>query len=92
MNRSRLAAASATVLIFWGSVDAGPIDDEIVVIKARLKQLEQQLQAQNQVNCEKDLGIEELTTNPQAGKKGKGAWFQSVGIGDTVTAQLAVEF
>ena len=87
MNRSRLTAASATVLIFWGSADAGPIDDEIVVIKARLKQLEQQLQAQNQVNREKDLGIEELTTNPQAGKKGKGAWFQSVGIGGTVEVE-----
>ena len=87
MNRTKLAAAIATALLFTGSAGAGTIDDEIAVIKARLKQLEQQVQAQNRVIQEKDRQLEALAEKPQRHKAASGGWFQRIELGGAVEVE-----
>lgn len=87
MNRSVLAAAVATALACSGNVNAAQFDDELEAIKARLAQLEQQVQAQNQVIEEKDRQIEELVQSEKIRREDEnsgGGWFQRVEIGGAV--------
>ncbi|HPE78593.1 MAG: LbtU family siderophore porin [Chromatiaceae bacterium] len=82
MKKHTLAAAMAAVFTCSGGASAGTIDDELAAIKARLKQLEQHVHAQNEVIREKDRQIEALVSNPQIReqREGGGGWFQRVEI------------
>lgn len=89
MKQHTLAAAMATAFACSGDVYAGAIDDELAAIKARLKQLEQHVQAQNEAIREKDRQIRELVSNPQIREQaeGGGGWFQRVEIGGVVEVE-----
>ena len=90
MNRHALAAAVATAFSCTGVTAAGAIDDELAAIKARLRQLEQHVHAQNEVIREKDRQIEALVSNPrvreQSGQS-SGGWFQHVEIGGVLEVE-----
>ena len=87
MNSTKPAVVTAAALLFSGGAGAGAIDDEIAVIKARLKQLEQQVQAQNRVIQEKDRQLEALAEKPQQRADAGGGWFQRIELGGAVEVE-----
>lgn len=83
-------AAVAASLCGTGAAHAESVGDQLVAIKARLKQLEQHVHAQNQVILEKDRQLRELVSNPQIrtrdGQADSG-WFNHIGIGGVVEVE-----
>lgn len=90
MKKHALAAAMAAAFSCTGVTAAGAIDDELAAIKARLRQLEQHVHAQNEVIREKDRQIEALVSNPRVREqpgRSSGGWFQHVEIGGVLEVE-----
>ena len=87
-NRLVLGVALSMAAAGPGVSSAASIEDELAAIKARLNQLEQQVQSQNKVIREKDREIAELkqATEQASGSRG-GGWFSDIEIGGVVEVE-----
>lgn len=85
MKKTALAVSVISALAASGIALGSPIDDELAAIKARLKALEEQVQAQNDVIREKDRQIQELVSNPSIRESPEGhRWTDSIEVGGVI--------
>ncbi len=87
MQKTQMAAALAAALACSGAAGAAAIEDELAAIKARLAQLEKQVQDQNRVIQEKDRQIAALVTNPSTPAPDGGGWADRVALSGLVEVE-----
>ena len=84
----------SAAVVCSGGVYAGGIEDELAAIKARLKQLEQHIRAQDEALKEKERQILALASHasPDGQSRARGGWFPSFEIGGSVEVQASSSY